>query len=264
MGGSRVPWLKLQLRHMQGKSAQLVRRRVNSDMLTLALFGGAAILGLLLYFLIGRSKPWPVEFLKKSGDTKSSKLEDNEERRRDFTRIVASKGLLVVTANQSSPEAYPKSGSEGDVLVDEFSAWLRKQLDGHKVTDGLAERIVGCVNATIGFEFAMANRVPPMFPDAKYVLVIGSKGDVRVLWIAFAGSEGKPGAKQDYVLKVVTADLNSESVAKAALVDGVALKYAVESRRSTKDVTSFAKEHMVEALSRAAVEGNWDDALKVD
>ncbi|CAL1137446.1 unnamed protein product [Cladocopium goreaui] len=75
-----------------------------------------------------------------------------------------------------------------------LAAWLDNQLSSLKCPSRLqlAERVVGMVSATEGFRFAMEHKVPPCFPQSKFVLVLGFGGQVRIMWTAFITDEPKP------------------------------------------------------------------------
>ncbi|CAK9116284.1 unnamed protein product [Durusdinium trenchii] len=141
--------------------------------------------------------------------------------------------------------------------------WLNDQLKQLKCTCQLqlAERVVALVAATEGFRFAMEHKVPPLFPQSKFVLVLGSDGQVRVLWIAFVTHEPQPNlTSTPFILKVLSEDLNSEKAAQEAEKRGVALEYVTVSTQAT-DLEEYLKKDQAAALSRGAVEDCWDDVL---
>lgn len=227
-------------------------------------------------FVLKRQAPWTFKFLKPSGETRSGKLEAGLERKRDFMRIVNSGNLLVTTADSTTPtrltrQLFPQgdgsvSEQDAEAVFQTFSGWLAKQLEGKIAKEGLAERIVGCVNASHGFDFAMKNGVPPMFPDSKFVITIGINGAVQVLWVAFATPEAKANMSvTPFILKLLTANLNSSVAAAEAPTKGVGLQWAVE-RTDLKRVKALgdflAGTDFVAALSRGVVDGAWSDVLK--
>lgn len=235
---------------------------------------GIWILALMIWLFIFR-KPWPFKVLKRSGIHRSAPLPRGdalEERKRDFARIVAPSsrpGLYVVTPSVATPWPYTckAHGAAGDVnkevadaVYAEFCEWLKNEAKDN-MTDGLAERCVALIAVSEGFTFAMQNQFPPMFPHSRFVLVMGLKGEVRVAWMAFATDKPAPNLNSTpFILKLVTHDLNNSRVACEAGTTGVHMDYVVVNT-SEKDLDTYLERHQAAALSRAALEGKWEDVL---
>jgi len=226
----------------------------------------------LAWALLFRRQPWPFKALKPHGTHRSAVFPSGEgmqERKRDFARIVKSTknpGLYVVTPTAAIPVPWTSSneGPSGDVssneaVFEEFARWLEHQVKDAR--EGLADRVVAMVAVSEGFSFAMKHQVPPIFPQAKYVLVIDNKGEVKVLWLAFATDEAKPNLTcTPFILKLVTCDLNSSTACSEAGTQGVNLDYVVV-RTTEKQLDDYILKRQAAALSRAAVESNWADVL---
>mmetsp|Transcript_24701 Transcript_24701/g.50783 ORF Transcript_24701/g.50783 Transcript_24701/m.50783 type:complete len:252 (+) Transcript_24701:40-795(+) len=238
-----------------------------------------AIVAILLSKFAKKKPPWPFKKLQREGKHHSNPLpmggDDFEERKRDFARTVAPKldsGLLVVTPSASDPTAWSSSkhGSTGDMskeVVDaafeEFSVWLKAELTKLKksATEGLCERVVDLVSVTEGFRFATENQVPPFFPQIKFILVLGSEGQVRVIWTAYITNDPKPNMScTPYILKLVSDDLNSETMAGEAEKRGIDMKF-VGINAKDRELQEYITKKQAAALSRAAVEDCWDDVL---
>lgn len=226
----------------------------------------------LAWVLLFRKEPWPFKALAPRGTHRSAAFpsgEGMEERKRDFARIVKSKtGLYVVTPTAAVPVPWSSSneGASGDVskgkadaVFEEFARWLEREVKD--AGDGLADRVVAMVSVSEGFSFAMKHQVPPMFPQTKYVLVIGNQGEVKVLWLAFATGEAKPNLTcTPFIVKLVTCDLNNSKACSEAGTQGVNMEYVVV-RTTEKQLEDYIVKRQAAALSRAVVEGNWGDVL---
>eukprot|EP00929_Paragymnodinium_shiwhaense_P015301 TRINITY_DN123372_c0_g1_i1.p1 TRINITY_DN123372_c0_g1~~TRINITY_DN123372_c0_g1_i1.p1 ORF type:complete len:260 (+),score=79.17 TRINITY_DN123372_c0_g1_i1:95-874(+) len=245
-------------------------------------FVGVGIFVALLRFFVPSLRrllaPWPFKELKQRGTYKSSVLPTSgsafAERKRDFARIAATKGgLLVLTSASGVAQPYASSGAssgdfseeKADAVFAEFEKWLAAQLaeaaSGTKVTADLAARVVGSVAVNDTVAFAMAHKVPPMFPQSKFLLVLSSSGEARVLWLAFATPEPKPNmTSTPYLVKLLSSDLNSEQAAEQATAKGLPLEYAVV-HTSCTSLDDYILKQRAAAFSRAAVENNWDDVL---
>jgi len=195
-----------------------------------------------------------------------------EERKRDFARVVspsAKPGLYVVTAAVGTPVPWTSSvkhdagdvGKEvADAVFDEFAAWLKKEGTG-SLTKGLAQRVVSLVAASEGFLFAMKHQVPPNFPQTKFVVVLGSAGQVRVLWLAFATHEVKPNlTSTPFILKLLSQDVNKQTSEADATKAGIEMEYVVVHAQDT-DLDDYVSKKQAGALSRAAVESSWEEVL---
>ncbi|CAE7898360.1 unnamed protein product, partial [Symbiodinium sp. KB8] len=219
-----------------------------------------AIVAILLSKFAKKKPPWPFKKLQRGGKHHSNPLpmggDDFEERKRDFARTVAPKldsGLLVVTPSASDPTAWSSSkhGSTGDMskeVVDaafeEFSVWLKAELTKLKksATEGLCERVVDLVSVTEGFKFATENQVPPFFPQIKFILVLGSEGQVRVIWTAYITNDPKPNMScTPYILKLVSDDLNSETAAGEAEKRGIDMKFVGINAKARELLTDAGK-----------------------
>jgi len=238
------------------------------------LIAAGVVVALLLISAIVLRKPrWPFKQLQRRGSFKSSGLPADgdalEERKRDFARTKP--GLLVVTPTESDPCSWSSTlSNSGDVNKDkvnaaffELQAWLDTQLSAMRCPSRLqlAQRVVGMVSATEGFRFAMMHKVPPCFPQSKFVLVLGFGGQVRIMWIAFITDEPKPNlTSTPFILKVVSDDLNTEEALKNAEKHGVGMDYVAVPTKAT-DLEDYLKTKQGAALSRAAVEDCWDDVL---
>mmetsp|Transcript_115011 Transcript_115011/g.228955 ORF Transcript_115011/g.228955 Transcript_115011/m.228955 type:complete len:247 (+) Transcript_115011:67-807(+) len=235
-----------------------------------AAFGVLALAWALLF----RKEPWPFEALKPRGTHKSAAFPSGDEmgeRKRDFARIVrptTQPGLYIVTPTAAVPAPWTSSnaGPSGDVnkeaaeaVFEEFARWLGREVKD--AAEGLADRVVAMVAVSEGFSFAMKHRVPPMFPQTKFVLVIGNKGEVKVVWLAYATDQPKPNLTcTPFIVKLVTCDLNSDKACSEAGAQGVNMDYVVV-RTTEKQLEEYILKRQAAALSRAAVESNWGDVL---
>eukprot|EP00747_Dinoflagellata_sp_TGD_P167121 gnl/TRDRNA2_/TRDRNA2_191025_c0_seq1.p1 gnl/TRDRNA2_/TRDRNA2_191025_c0~~gnl/TRDRNA2_/TRDRNA2_191025_c0_seq1.p1 ORF type:complete len:253 (+),score=51.61 gnl/TRDRNA2_/TRDRNA2_191025_c0_seq1:64-822(+) len=247
--------------------------------MVLALVAVAIALVLLIACLAfqKRKRPWPFKALKPRGTHQSAPLPGDdkglEERKRDFARIVsptsAKPGLFVVTPTAATPTPWTSAEhTKGDVSVEvanavfeEFSTWLQSQASSLRddVAEGLNKRVVSMVAVSEGFGFAMKQGFPPMFPQAKYVLVLSSSGEVRVIWLAYATDAAKANmTSTPFILKLGTQDLNNEKVAAESVKDGVKMDYVVVHTSET-DLDRYVRQKQAAALSRAAVENCWDE-----
>merc|ERR1712061_25505 len=106
---------------------------------------------------------------------------------------------------------------------------------------------MGCaVCASECFDFAMKHRVPPQFPQSRFALVLSSKGEARVLTLAFATPKAEANVRSTpFMLKLLTADLNSTAVVSG---QGVPLEYNVVRTKYT-DVDAFFKERQTQSVS---------------
>merc|ERR1712113_1160969 len=100
-----------------------------------------------------------------------------------------------------------------------------------------------------GFSFAMKNRFPPLFPQTKFVMVLGSKGEIRVVWLAFVTDEPKPNiSATPHILKLITRDLRAAEKAADA---GVDMDYVVV-HTTLKELDDYLQKRQTGAFSRAA------------
>jgi len=190
-----------------------------------------------------------------------------EEQKRDFARIVRVKDfLLVITADSAEPytvDADDASPEQDDVIFKGFSEHLQHLMkEDTSMIDGLAERVIGCINATFAFEFVLKMQVPPQHTDPRYSLLVGKDGDVRVLWTEFIAQNSKAGNKhQKHTIKVLTANLNTERAKEDATSNGIPLEYAVDTRKggSTKELV---EKHLISAINKGVVDGDWSELLK--
>lgn len=230
-----------------------------------------------VYFLYGRKPRWPFEKLQRRGTHQSSPIPMSGsalgERKRDFARTAGQNAkkpsLFAVTPTRSSltPWSHTVQGDGSmsvefvDSVFDEFERWLEQELGQHEATTGLAARCVSFISATEGFTFAMTNRVPPQFPQSKFVVVLTSTGEVRVAWVAMVNDRPVPNLEETpWIVKLVTGNLNSQAVAEAAESGGVSMQYAVASARD-RDLGDYVLKRQAAGFSRAAVENSWDDIL---
>jgi len=150
-----------------------------------------------------------------------------------------------------------------DSVFDEFAAWLRSEIQCASEPDqtSLAKRCVAIIAATEGFNFALSHDFPPMFPQSRFVLVVSCSLQVRVAWVAFATDEARPDLESTpFLLRLLTADLNSTAAAADAAESGVEMEYAVATT-SIEDIDRYIRERETASLSRAAVEDFWDDFM---
>jgi len=237
---------------------------------------GAAAVGIVLLaaWWVFLRRPWPFRVLRRRGVHRSAALPTGdglEERKRDFARIVAPSakpGLFVVTPSVALPRPWSSKahGAAGDVskevadaVFEEFSAWVASVVPG--ATDNLAERVIALVAVSEGFAFAMQSKFPPMFPQSRFVLVVSSGGEVRVVWMAYATDRPRPNlGSTPFILKLATRDLNGQRAAAEAHSTGVQMDYVVVDT-AERDLDRYIEARQSAALSRAALEGNWEDVL---
>jgi len=79
----------------------------------------------------------------------------------------------------------------------------------------LSKRVAEFLSVTPAISFVLAHGVPPQILQAKYLLVVGKSGDVRVLWHGFISDKVMPGAVAGpFLLRLLSPDLNSGSAPK--------------------------------------------------
>ncbi|CAK0843117.1 unnamed protein product [Prorocentrum cordatum] len=146
-----------------------------------------------------------------------------------------------------------------DAVFEEFARWLQDQL-GARATEGVAARAVALAAVHEGFCFTMEHKFPPMFPQSRYVLVVGARAQVWVLWLAFVTDKPAPDLKSTPHISLATCDLNTEAAAAEAPQSGLHMDYVVVPTRE-RDLGRYAQQRQASALSRAAVEGCWGEVL---
>jgi hypothetical protein len=173
---------------------------------------------------------------------------------------------MVVTPELAAPQPWASTteriqGDASKAVIDdvfeEFSQWIRKQTKGmSEVSDSLPERIVSLVAVSEGFDFAMKNRFPAIFPQSKFVLVVGAQ-EVRVLWLAYATHEVRANLDSTpWILKLLSPNLNVASVA----LEGLDLEYSLI-YTNERDLDHYVKVQLVAPLSKASLENDWSELM---
>lgn len=148
-------------------------------------------------------------------------------------------------------------------VFEEFAAWLTKEVRGlpRGGTQDLAKRVVALVAVSEGFAFAMQHAFPPLFPQSKFVLVLSTSGEVRVMWVAFATPEPKPDLTcTPYIVKLATRNLNTQDVADKASQKGVLMDYVAVHAIDT-DLDGYVRKREASGLRSAVDSDCWDDLL---
>jgi hypothetical protein len=115
-------------------------------------------------------------------------------------------------ASMFDTETLSSAEAAGVSRVEALSALLERHssLRGEELRL-LRERVVNLLSVTPGFTFAMSHQVPPMFPQAKFLLQIASAsppGDIRVCWYAFVVDKPAPGmTKSEFSLLLASENL---------------------------------------------------------
>ena len=95
-----------------------------------------------------------------------------------------------------------RKGDESRSDIEALSAFLKRftSLRGDELRL-LRDRVVNLLSVTPGLAFALAHKVPPLFPEAKFLLQVATApgenhtGEVRVCWHAFVVDKPAPGLK---------------------------------------------------------------------
>lgn len=237
-----------------------------------ALCSGVALLVVLICTCKRKTRALPFKSLSAKGTHRSKPLPTEgallDERKRDFSRIVVplpKPGLLVVTPDVATPQPWTStterihgdaSKAVSDDVFEEFSKWFQEQTRGMSVSDNLPERVVSLVAVSEGFDFAMKNRFPAIFPQSKFVLVVGAQ-EVRVLWLAYATHEVRANLDATpWILKLLSPNLNTVN----ATSEGLDLEYALVYTKE-RDLDQYVKVRLVAALSKAALENDWSEVM---
>lgn len=200
---------------------------------TPALAGIAVVLGLVCVWslLRGRGGPPPGK-LRPQGTFEHEDPANTDamaERRRDFSRIAASKRDIWVFTDESRrpgtalPVELPESGADptqaGKIATQKLKFWLQSELGkidgaidlGMTSQWPLVDRLVYFISASPGFDFVMRHKVQPMIMQAKYLVAVSKSGQVRAAWYAFVTDRPTPGATSGpWVVKLVTEDLSAD------------------------------------------------------
>eukprot|EP00467_Chlorarachnion_reptans_P015271 CAMPEP_0114516088 /NCGR_PEP_ID=MMETSP0109-20121206/17131_1 /TAXON_ID=29199 /ORGANISM="Chlorarachnion reptans, Strain CCCM449" /LENGTH=173 /DNA_ID=CAMNT_0001696433 /DNA_START=153 /DNA_END=674 /DNA_ORIENTATION=- len=127
--------------------------------------------------------------------------------------------LLAATALAPLPEVwkYPGFGSKDAYketareMHGHLDRWLKEEMKAidARPTAGLADRVVDLLSVTPAVNFAIEHKIPLQILQAKYMVVVSNKAQVRVLWFAFITNKVKAGLKSGpFVLKLLSSDLN--------------------------------------------------------
>eukprot|EP00746_Dinoflagellata_sp_MGD_P124139 gnl/MRDRNA2_/MRDRNA2_58723_c0_seq1.p1 gnl/MRDRNA2_/MRDRNA2_58723_c0~~gnl/MRDRNA2_/MRDRNA2_58723_c0_seq1.p1 ORF type:complete len:258 (+),score=57.53 gnl/MRDRNA2_/MRDRNA2_58723_c0_seq1:73-846(+) len=232
-----------------------------------------AVVAIFGYLLLPAK--WPFKQLQRRGTYQTHGLPTDgnvtlKERKRDFARFTTPStqpGVFVVTASASTPQAWFRQTKDGDAGLDdevaetvfsELDSWLRNAVPAP--VEGLAERCVALLAVSNGIDFAMKHQIPLMMNQPKFVLMVSSKGEVRIAWFTFIVDEVKPNISAGpYMVKMITEDLNTTKVQAAASKQGVSCEY-VAGATSKQDMGAYVKEQAA-AFSRAVVENEYKDLL---
>mmetsp|Transcript_12570 Transcript_12570/g.20558 ORF Transcript_12570/g.20558 Transcript_12570/m.20558 type:complete len:215 (-) Transcript_12570:66-710(-) len=162
----------------------------------------------------GKEASWPFKKLKQNGCFNYTWAARStavfEERKSDSCRLAGTSDLLVATPGAPTPEVWKKiilttahSAKSDDEtegrptkMFQTLEAWLRLEIKtaGGDPTAALSKHVAEFLSVTPAISFVLAHGIPPQILQAKYVLVVGKSGDVRVLWYGFITDKVMPGA----------------------------------------------------------------------
>eukprot|EP00466_Bigelowiella_natans_P006127 jgi/Bigna1/145173/aug1.96_g19881 len=162
----------------------------------------------------GNEASWPFKKLKQNGCFNYTWAARStavfEERKSDSCRLAGTSDLLVATPGAPTPEVWKKiilttahSAKSDDEtegrptkMFQTLEAWLRLEIKtaGGDPTAALSKHVAEFLSVTPAISFVLAHGIPPQILQAKYILVVGKSGDVRVLWYGFITDKVMPGA----------------------------------------------------------------------
>lgn len=198
------------------------------------------------------------------------KADDIEERKRDFSRIVATRqDIWILTAVNRKPGVSLlldlPANAEHNLAYTKFKFWLQGELGNipGAVDLGLTsrwpvlDRSINFISVSPGFEFMMRHQIPPMTFQAKYLLMISKTGQVRCAWYAFITDKPKPGSTSGpFVAKLVSEDLNADRGSRTYTV----AHYTAKESPST-DMNKIIASHL--PLIMKGIDSDvWDPFLK--
>lgn len=246
----------------------------------------------------GKGKPklpkgWEAKGWEAKGEHQSDQLPvDGREPRPDFARVVSQR--VVSQPEDGRDEAgwrpglyvasYPYDGGDypvtrvsslprragdvsNDVAIDVFADFvvMLKDKGSRNMTEGIAERIVCIVAAIEDFMFARKHSVAPQMPQTKFVLILSSNGEVRVLLLAFKTNEVQPGiTSTPWILKLMTKDLAHLPVGVDPTTEGVGMEYGIVPANDEVDLDIYVLNQISDDLYTAASVGDarsWNDLL---
>lgn len=193
-----------------------------------------------------------------------------QERRRDFSRILATKRDLTMftTSCRKVGTLIPStedSPSE-QAAYQQLKFWLQSELAKIPGAVDLAttsswpivDRVVNFMSVSPGFDFVLQYKVKPMIMQQKYVVMVSKSGQVRCAWYAFATDIVRPGMTSGpFVLKLVTEDLLE---ARQKDVTHTVHHYSAAAT-SCKDMEKIIASHLPKMMKGIDAD-NWDLYLK--
>lgn len=217
-----------------------------------------------------RGSKWPFKVLQRSGKFITGAIPTNgkgfDSRKRDFARMATGgRNVLFCTPNDT-PQVWKSEQKPDGVftqdIVDgvyrELQQWLEYEVrvsGKTEITPGLVERVVGLLAVGEPYFWTRKFKIPNVFLQPKYVLIVSSVGEVRVAWYAYITDKIVPNMESGpYIVKFISKDLNEPGAQHFATTK---LYYSVRSAKET-DMLKVVESH-VPAITRAAVENNWND-----
>lgn len=217
-----------------------------------------------------RRSKWPFKVLERNGKFITGAIPTSgkgfDGRKRDFTRMATGGRNIVFCTPHDSPQVWQSSVKPGgqftqetiDEVFNELKQWLDHEVrvNGNcEINPGLAERVVGLLAVGEPYFWTRKFKIPNVFLQPKYIVIVSCTGEVRVAWYAFITDKIRPNMLSGpYAVKFISKDLNEKGSQFFATTK---LYYSVRPSTST-DMLQVIEDHYP-AMSRAAVENNWND-----
>lgn len=213
---------------------------------------------------------WPFKVLERSGKFITGAIPTSgrgfDGRKRDFCRMATGGRNIIFCTPNDTPQVWRSSVKPGgaftqetiDTVFEELEKFLEYEVRTSaqaQITPGLAERVVGLLAVGEPYFWTRKFKVPNMFLQPKYIVVVSSTGEVRVAWYAFITDKIKPNMTSGpFWVKFISKDLNEKG---AQHFQTTKLFYSVRNNKET-DMLQVVESHY-SAISKAAVENNWND-----